>query len=102
MAYTVTQLTEIGGTEWQKGDMHRVYFNSLTGWYGLDYALYNTGNVSSATLDGDKISNGRARELIGKLGSAKLWYDMTDNKFHGKGVGQQPFTNIVTNIKAKI
>lgn len=46
---------------------------------GLHLEYYNTGNISYASIDGEKIANGRARKLSGKL-----WADET-GKLHLDG-----------------
>jgi len=84
MNYTLEQLTAAGGKLWEKNGMRRVYFNSLRDRFGLKTSHYNTGNISSASLDGEAISNCRAREIGFCLENGKIWYDMSDNKFHGK------------------
>jgi hypothetical protein len=88
------------GSEWVKADKHRIYFNDLTVWYGLECSYYNTGNVSSATLDGEHVSNCEARRILGRLGGSKVWYDFEDHKFHGRDIGQGDFNVIVKAIRA--
>lgn len=53
----------------------RYYINGF--WYdmlGLELQRYNTGNISYASIDGEKIANGRAGRLSGKL-----WADAEGN-----------------------
>jgi hypothetical protein len=50
-----------GGKRWQKNGMDRIYFNASD--LGLECTRYNTGNISSATFNGERISNSWAREL---------------------------------------
>lgn len=102
-AYTQEQIDALKeiGSEWQKNEMHRIYFNDLDVWYGLDCSYYNSGNICGATLDGEKISNTSARKIQGRL-SGKLFFDLADNKFHGKGIEQNDFNVIVAAIKAKM
>jgi len=52
---------------------HRRYLNGWEKAIGLKVSRYNTGNVSSATLDGEHISNTAAGHM-----SAKIWLDDTD------------------------
>lgn len=73
------KLTENGGKLWEKNEMKRIYFNAGTV-LSLDINYYNTGNVSSATLDGIKISNCEAKRCL----DLKFWYDLVDGKFHWK------------------
>lgn len=79
---TLDTLTAVGGKEWKRDDKHRVYFNDLASLFGLKTSHYNTGNISSASLDGQPISNGRAREIAGALSGSKVWYDLGDQQFH--------------------
>lgn len=107
MAYTVEQLVSIGGSEWRKDDLHRVYFNNLPFWYGVRTERYQSGHISAATLDGHEISNSRAHSLIVYLNEGRLWYDMHDGKFHGQGLKDTRdfhaiFPSIVAAIKAEV
>lgn len=56
----------------------RYYINDPTIW-GLDVDYYKSGNVSSATLDGERISNSKATELLG----LKVWIE--DGAVHVSG-----------------
>ncbi len=101
--FTVQQLTAIGGREWQMGDRHRVYFNNLVRWYGLEIDHYKSGNISYATLGGEHISNTKARALAIHLYQAKLWYDLADGKFHGQGLEDtRDFSNLFSSVVAAI
>jgi hypothetical protein len=96
---TLESLLAIGGKEWQSGDKHRVYFNDLAKRYGLDLNFYGTGNISSASLDGEKISNSKAKKIDSYLRFAKLWYDFSDNEFHHKDLEPKDFAFFVELIK---
>lgn len=100
--YTVEQLEQVGGKLWEKGNMRRVYFNNLAEWYGLTTKHYNTGNISYAEVDGERISNSSARELSYNLSWGKVWYDFTDGKFHYKGMSEKMATKIIDRITEKI
>lgn len=61
----VDKLIEMGATRWQKGDKDRLYFNSAGDKIvGLETDAYKTGNIRSATLNGEKISNGEATRIF--------------------------------------
>jgi hypothetical protein len=77
------KLTEIG-KPWQKNEMKRIYINGLEELYGLRIQRYNSGNVSSATLDGDPISNTAAKQIIEKISHITIWYDYADDDLHVK------------------
>lgn len=78
----IQKMVELGGNEWKAGEKHRVYFDreTLHRLAGLEIELYNTGNVSSAKLNGKKISNSRANHLMmDKFG--KFWFDVISGNF---------------------
>ena len=74
------KLIELGGKEWIKGDMHRIYIN-MDLFYAnseLQVTFYKTGNISSAKFQGEVISNSKAYKLI----PAKLYFDVKTGKFN--------------------
>jgi len=79
-------LTENGGNAWEKNGYARVYFNGteIAHHSHLEVTRYNTGNISSATLDGEIISNSTAWDILSNLSDTKFWYDLNDNKFYTK------------------
>ena len=83
----VEMLVGLGGREWTKGGHHRVYLTeSMTCQaIGLVVTRYESGNVSSARLAGETISNGTARELLREIDG--LYYDGTAAKFIGGRAG---------------
>jgi hypothetical protein len=95
---TVEQLEAVGGKKWEKAGMSRVYFNDLDEWYGLETSRYNTGNISSARLDGEHISNNQAKKIMYRLSQAKVYFDLADGKFHGRDISQSDFDVIKTQI----
>ena len=68
---------------WDKKDMHRIYFptKTLCDIYGLKCSTYSSGRVSSATLNGDKISNSRATKIIILFQFGKFYYDVDTKQF---------------------
>jgi hypothetical protein len=80
IAFTVDNLTAIGGNRWQRGDMDRIYFNNWAQLAGLETSHYKSGNISGATWQGELISNSQAYKLAG--GVDKLWFDLTDGQFY--------------------
>ena len=94
-------LVKIGGSEWEKAGKHRIYFNNLHEWYGLRLVRYNTGNISDAWLDGERISNSDARHFEGRLADARVYYDLEDGQFHGRGIAQRDLDRIVAEIKCR-
>lgn len=106
MAYRATELTvdalvKLGGSEWIKGDYHRVYFNgeALCEIIGLSYSTYKTGNVSFAVLNGVKISNTKAASLRARLFTGKLWFDVKTGEFASRDMNEEIFETVVAAIK---
>lgn len=79
----IQSLIQLGGSEWKKDGSHRIYFNfdELVDFVGLQVTRYGSGNVSSAKLDGEKISNARAVEMLSMLRVAKFYYDVPSGEF---------------------
>ena len=59
----------------------RYYINEWANLAGLSVGRYGTGNISSASLDGEKISNTSASQTIGQVD--KVW--VAGDKVHVKG-----------------
>jgi len=66
----INELTEKGFKRWTKGNIDRLYINASQ--LGLDCAHYKTGNISSATFQGEGISNSHARRMY----AAKTYIDI--------------------------
>jgi len=69
----IDKLIAAGGNRWQKSGMDRIYFKASQ--LGLDYSCYKTGNISSATFNGERISNSEANRMY----SAKTYYNVMTN-----------------------
>ncbi len=83
MEEKIKKLINAGGREWKTEDgKHRIYFNSdvLAEMYGLSVEYYGTGNISSAKLDGEKISNSSARRYLERFDSG-IHYDVVEKKW---------------------
>lgn len=63
MTYEAADIIAIGGKEWRTATKHRVYLNNWQELAGLEIEHYKSGNICSATLDGERISNSRAAKL---------------------------------------
>lgn len=72
-----TKLIERGGKLWETGSMKRIYINNISELCGFDYTRYNTGNVSDASYNGEKISNTKATEILNN----KIFFDCNTQKF---------------------
>lgn len=93
-------LTKLGGRLWEKGSMRRIYFNDLERWMGLTISRYNTGNISGARLNGERISNSQARRMLNAID--KLWFDLGDNQFHFRATDSDLANDVVSAIRAHI
>lgn len=73
----IDALEKKGFNRWTKGNMDRLYFNiEKSGDLELDY--YKSGNLRSADLDGERISNAEACRLL----AVKCFIDLKNgNKF---------------------
>ena len=91
----------IGGQDWEKYGKHRIYINDLPRWIGLECTYYNTGNISSATLDGERISNSQARRYMHTL-DGKIWYDYADDQLHSRGIADDMAHEIFRAINKAI
>lgn len=78
--YTADQLTAAGYSTWAKpgSDEIRVYINDWAKMAGLLSDRYKTGNIRTATLNGQHISNTRAGLVL----AAKVWWSSTDSVLH--------------------
>lgn len=78
------EMVKMGGNEWIKGDKHRIYFNQNTfsEIIGLKVNSYKTGNISSATLNGEKVSNTSVYKQL----PSKAYYDVKTGEFIGEGI----------------
>lgn len=75
-AETIAKLEAAGFSRWTKKDMDRLYINVTK--LGLEVSYYNTGNVSHAEWQGERISNADGRRLL----SSKVWIDVKTGELH--------------------
>lgn len=99
MALDIEKLVKIGGKEWQKGDMHRVYFDGLMEWYGLKLYYYKSGHVCGAELNGETISHAEGNRIFARLQAKKFWYDVNDKQYHAQGLSTEDFEIIRQKIR---
>lgn len=100
---TAANLKKIGCSEWvhpSTGEV-RIYINDLPELYGLRTSHYKTGNISSATLDGNTISNSEAGRILSRLRGAKLWLG-ADGQLMKKGLDDADCRAIVAALTTKI
>ena len=72
----IRELEGMGFKRWTKGNYDRLYINADK--LGLDCDYYKTGNISSATFGGKKISNSMAREMK----AAKTYIDVRTGRVY--------------------
>jgi len=99
----VSNMVAIGGREWIKNEMHRVYFNLdvTVPALGLVLSFYNTGNISRALLNGETISNCEATRILHSI-DGKIWYDVKSDKWYSQGVSSQYSHDIIAGIKSRL
>ena len=93
------RLISVGGKLWERGSMKRIYFNSLYDFAEFSYNTYGTGNISSATISGDSISNNMARKIATKLDVSKVFYDCNENCFFSNVGDSDIESTIFSNIR---
>lgn len=81
-----SDLIGVGGRLWERGSMRRVYFNDVGRFIGLDVTRYSTGNIQSATLNGEHISNTKARKMLDSLG--KVYFDLVKGEWSHAEIGE--------------
>jgi len=80
---TIQNLIAKGASRWTKGDRNRLYLNGAAKKIvGLETEHYNSGNIRSATLKGEKISNSRATQILDNIFSAYI--DLTTGNLYGR------------------
>lgn len=79
MTYTAEQIIGIGGNEWIRNGRHRVYLpdSAILDILGLEIDYYKSGNIGSATRNGQPISNSEAGRLSNAID--KVYWDSTSS-----------------------
>lgn len=66
-------LIDMGAKRWTKGDKDRLYLRgALDAILGIETTSYKSGSISSATMNGEKISNNEANKIYRALGDAYI------------------------------
>lgn len=105
---SVDTLTAIGGSRWTKAGKDRVYINDWAALAGLEYTTYGTGNISSATYQGEDIANRQAGLALGAID--KVWFDTADGQLHVRygyseprfATREQLWDNVTDGIRAAV
>lgn len=75
----IETLEGMGANRWTKYDRDRLYLQKiLPEMIGLEIDRYNSGNISSAKINGEKISNSSAGRYL--AGMEKTYYDIKNKK----------------------
>lgn len=93
---TAEKLEDLGIEAWEHNGMKRYYINDdqLEAVFGLSIGRYNTGNISSAWLNDERISNSKAYKLIGR----GIWYDANSDSWMQKAeYGPRPLNDTLAN-----
>ena len=75
----IMKLINKGARRWTKGEHDRLYID--TDLLGLTVERYNSGNISYAEFQGEKISNTTAA----KLAAVTIYIDLNTDEIHGTG-----------------
>ena len=90
----IKKLEAKGFKRWTKGEHDRLYANVEN--FGLELHHYNSGNISSATLNGEKISNSYGAEIKRKT---SIYLNVNDGELY---LTDRANDEIVANVKAAI
>jgi len=78
--YTDEQIIRIGGREWCRPGIRRIYLSGCVELAGLEIDTYRHGGIKSAWLDGERISNAKAAEISYVLD--RVWWAPEDGRIH--------------------
>jgi hypothetical protein len=97
MSADVAKLIAAGGKEWKSADgkLHRIYFQ-VASLIGFECDKYKTGNISSATLAGQEISNSLASDYAALCADSKAWVDVSTGEINTK-LGYSRRANITSD-----
>ena len=103
MTYTIEQLTSVGGSEWRRDDMHRVYFNDLLDLCeGLEYATNRKGAYRGAALDDKTLSRKEGLYVISTLNVGKFYYDVTTGTFETNRIPAELVARLRRGIERRL
>ena len=76
IADRIEELEKLGFNHWEKGTFNRLYINAT--FIGLECEYYKTGNIASATFNGERISNSQGY----RYKAAKTYIDVETEKVY--------------------
>lgn len=85
MPIDIRTLIDIGGKEWKKDQLHRVYFD-VAPLAGFEYRRSPEGGIADPTLHGKPISIENARAHVNAFAVQKLWYDVGTDRWDSRGI----------------
>jgi hypothetical protein len=88
------------GRLWQQHGYRRLYFDQLPTLYGLALMPADPGMPSSVTLHGRPIPPREGTALWTELAYAKLYFDLDDGHFYGKGMNEPEIQTLVVALLA--
>lgn len=93
---SIEALEKKGFSRWTKGDMDRLYFSlEKSGALELDY--YKSGNLRSADLEGERISNAEACRLL----AVKCFIDLNNGNKLVVQYGREEAQEVVRELAEK-
>lgn len=89
----IAELETKGFKRWTKGNLDRLYINASQ--LGLVCSYYSSGNISDATLNGERVSNCEAR----RMKAAKTFIDIkTETVYSDNDELKQAAINLMESI----
>lgn len=97
----IKKLEKMGAVRWTQYGHDRLYLNKAgSKLAGLEISRYNTGRVSLAKLDGEKIPNSRGGLIAGTVEDAYI--DLTDNKIYYVRTSDELVVQAIQNLKKNL
>src|SRR5690625_4620643 len=108
IVYTTENMIAISGSRCRKAGHDREYFNNWHDLAGLELSHYGTGNISSASYQGEGIPNSQGYKLLGSID--KLYFDANTGNIHCRygpsesrvATQREVFESAVEGIRARI
>ena len=75
----------------------RHYVNNWTAVCGFQISTHKSGNISFAQMNGEKISNSQAKQIISSIG--KVWIDDSGVHTTGNGTAWLPASQVIEAIQ---
>lgn len=89
------------GHDWEEHGLYRVYFEPLTGWYGLR-PVREKLQLVGYSFRGQPCDSTVARPIIDRLKESRVYYNVLAQEFCGESIGYHDFEEIVNHIIAAL